>query len=128
MSDNYKKTNCANNSISIGRLLIWYYAVWILRFVGKPRKRCGICENCIKKDCGVCRFCLDKPRNGGKGTLKQCCIQRRCMVLKGKGSTLNVTMINHGIILISDTEKECRLELSSNKNVHGPSKKKRLQV
>ena len=30
------------------------------------------------KDCGKCRYCLDKPKHGGRGILKQCCISRRC--------------------------------------------------
>lgn len=46
------------------------------------RKRCGTCEGCTAKDCGKCRFCLDKPRFGGRGVLKQCCVQRKCKRMK----------------------------------------------
>ena len=28
-------------------------------------------------DCGICKFCLDKPKNGGKGTLRQRCVNKQ---------------------------------------------------
>lgn len=46
---------------------------------GKRKKvACGQCVGCKTKDCGTCRFCQDKPKFGGKGTLKQKCLQRHC--------------------------------------------------
>ena len=46
------------------------------------RNRCGLCEGCTAGDCGECRFCLDKPKFGGNGVMKQCCLQRKCKRLK----------------------------------------------
>ena len=50
--------------------------------IAKKRKRCGACEGCTSTDCGKCHYCQDKPKFGGKGVLKQCCLQRRCKRLK----------------------------------------------
>ena len=44
------------------------------------QRRCGACAACLlPDDCGACRACLDKPRFGGKNTLKQRCRERRCL-------------------------------------------------
>ena len=63
----------------------WYSyilsVVIILRFcytLGKRKTRCFRCSGCLAKDCGHCKHCLDKPKYGGKGTLKQCCLKRKC--------------------------------------------------
>ncbi len=42
------------------------------------RKRCGSCNGCVAKDCKKCNYCFDKPKYGGRGVLKQCCINKRC--------------------------------------------------
>ena len=47
--------------------------------VGTKRKRCQQCCGCQAQDCGECKQCLDKPKYGGKGTKKQCCVKRRCI-------------------------------------------------
>ena len=49
----------------------------------KKRKRqgkgCGECSGCLVTEaCDKCKHCLDKPRNGGKNTLRQKCIEKRC--------------------------------------------------
>ena len=49
----------------------------------KKRKRqgkgCGECSSClVTEDCDKCKHCLDKPRNGGKNTLRQKCMEKRC--------------------------------------------------
>ena len=49
----------------------------------KKRKRqgkgCGECSGClVTEDCDKCKHCLDKPRNGGKNTLRQKCMEKRC--------------------------------------------------
>ena len=44
----------------------------------KRARRCGKCEGCIKDDCGKCNSCLDKPKFGGKNTLKSACTMRKC--------------------------------------------------
>ena len=49
---------------------------------GRKRKRCGVCDGCTADDCSKCRFCMDKPKFGGKGVLKQCCISRKCKRLR----------------------------------------------
>ena len=46
-------------------------------YSGVKRKHCRCCPACLRNDCGQCRYCLDKPKFGGRGTLKQCCIERR---------------------------------------------------
>lgn len=45
---------------------------------GMKRKRCGKCDGCRASDCEKCKFCLDKPRFGGNGILKQCCLKKKC--------------------------------------------------
>ena len=44
----------------------------------KKRKRCGTCLGCMSADCGQCTFCVDKPKYGGPGRKKQCCVKRKC--------------------------------------------------
>ena len=46
--------------------------------VGKKRKRCGNCEECLSTDCGQCIYCLDKMKFGGLHVLKQSCLKRKC--------------------------------------------------
>ena len=62
------------NGKTIGNLtLLW--------FIGNKRKRtrCGDCDGCqISEDCGTCPNCLDKPKFGGPGKKKQCCIKKKC--------------------------------------------------
>ena len=50
----------------------------------RKRRRCGECQQCSAEDCGVCRFCIDKKKFGGPDKLKQCCIKRRCKIIKGE--------------------------------------------
>ena len=50
--------------------------------IGRSR-RCNQCLACLREDCGKCKFCKDKPKFGGKGVKKQCCIKQRCMNSKG---------------------------------------------
>lgn len=40
--------------------------------------RCGDCKGCKHDDCGACMNCADKPKFGGSGVRKQCCILKRC--------------------------------------------------
>ena len=47
--------------------------------VGRKRSRCGKCDGCLQDDdCGECLFCKDKPKFGGKGKKKKCCIRKKC--------------------------------------------------
>eukprot|EP00966_Prymnesium_polylepis_P207979 4817661-Prymnesium_polylepis.2 len=51
--------------------------------------RCGSCTGCMRfedrrqsgptVDCAHCIFCLDKPKFGGKNSLKQCCLRMWCV-------------------------------------------------
>ena len=43
------------------------------------RRVCGECPGCLTEDCGACKNCLDKPRFGGKNTIKQKCRQKICL-------------------------------------------------
>ena len=45
-------------------------------------KRCGDFDGCTVPDCGKCNYCHDRPKLGGNGLLKQCCIQRRCKMIE----------------------------------------------
>nr|CAB3239240.1 DNA (cytosine-5)-methyltransferase 1 [Phallusia mammillata] len=42
------------------------------------RRRCGVCEACLRPECGKCPACRDMVKFGGKGTAKQTCVQRKC--------------------------------------------------
>ena len=44
----------------------------------KTRWMCGHCEACLRDDCGKCKACIDKPKFGGKGTLRSKCLLRKC--------------------------------------------------
>ena len=44
----------------------------------KKTKRCGSCEGCLRSECNKCKACLDKPRNGGRNTVRQKCYRRKC--------------------------------------------------
>jgi len=37
------------------------------------KSECSGCSRCQMEDCGSCRSCKDKPKNGGRGTLRQIC-------------------------------------------------------
>ena len=39
------------------------------------------CDGCSREDCDQCRFCLDKPKNGGRGTIRRRCVERQCVKL-----------------------------------------------
>ncbi|XP_019857371.1 PREDICTED: DNA (cytosine-5)-methyltransferase PliMCI-like [Amphimedon queenslandica] len=49
----------------------------------RKRKRCGCCQGCRSAECGKCKYCLDKPKYGGSGKLRQCCIHKKCQEIKG---------------------------------------------
>ncbi len=55
----------------------------------QKRRRCGKCDYCTQTDCGSCVFCQDKVKFGGKGTLKQCCIRRKCKKLNPKNTVVS---------------------------------------
>lgn len=54
----------------------------VIYLVGKKRSRCGSCTGCKAADCQICPMCLDKPKYGGPGKKKQCCVKRKCLDLK----------------------------------------------
>ena len=61
------------------------YALVIIDYTGKRKKRCFNCSGCLAADCGTCKHCLDKPKFGGKGVRKQCCVKRKCIrIFSGK--------------------------------------------
>ena len=45
------------------------------------RHRCGFCEGCHATNCGKCMYCLDMPQFGGRGNMRQSCIERKCKVI-----------------------------------------------
>jgi len=46
------------------------------------RRRCGECDGCTASDCGKCLHCHDMAKFGGQRLIKQCCVHRRCKVIK----------------------------------------------
>ena len=50
--------------------------------LGSKRKRCYSCSACLREDCGTCKFCVNKPKYGGPGKKKQCCVKRCCLAMK----------------------------------------------
>ena len=36
---------------------------------------CGTCPGCVAEDRQKCPMCLDKPKYGGRGKKKQCCVK-----------------------------------------------------
>ncbi len=49
--------------------------------------KCGICEACVRDDCGECKPCLDKPKFGGRNTMRRRCCKRQCLDAKHKLDT-----------------------------------------
>ena len=47
----------------------------------KQKKSSCKCDGCSREDCNQCRFCLDRPKNGGRGTIRRRCVERQCSVL-----------------------------------------------
>ena len=45
---------------------------------------CKPCSLKISDECKVCIYCKDKPKYGGKNTLKQKCIERICIKKRKK--------------------------------------------
>ncbi|XP_033758364.1 uncharacterized protein LOC117340710 [Pecten maximus] len=46
--------------------------------VRRRKLRCKKCPGCLAKDCGKCLYCQDKPKFGGRGVMKQACMDRKC--------------------------------------------------
>ncbi|OWF41440.1 uncharacterized protein LOC110462400 isoform X2 [Mizuhopecten yessoensis] len=46
--------------------------------VRRRKLRCKKCPGCLAKDCGKCLHCQDKPKFGGRGVMKQACVDRKC--------------------------------------------------
>ena len=63
--------------------LIYLFELTLYFIVSKrKRPRCGGCDGCqVSEDCGTCSNCLDKPKIGGAGREKQCCIKKICTLL-----------------------------------------------
>ncbi|GMI03293.1 hypothetical protein TrVE_jg4111 [Triparma verrucosa] len=45
------------------------------------RVRCGQCDGCLARECGKCKACVNMVRNGGPGTLRLPCQERKCLAL-----------------------------------------------
>ena len=57
----------------------------------KRTPKCGQCNGCLTKmNCRKCNFCKDMKIYGGKGVLKQCCVERKCIMV----SYLHLTLSN----------------------------------
>ena len=64
----------------------------------KRQRRCGQCPGCCSTDCNQCKFCLDKPKNGGLGLKKQCCIKRKCIrTAKGEADVADAISRLHSL-------------------------------
>ena len=42
--------------------------------------RCFNCEGCKTPDCGECIYCKDKPKFGGRNSLRRPCSKKVCIV------------------------------------------------
>jgi len=83
--DKRKKKNSEGSS---GKRSVAAHGVsWSKRLV-----RCKDCEGCNREDCGKCIACLDKPKFGGKGTLKQGCHRRQCENMKDSSNFSSITL------------------------------------
>ena len=55
----------------------WAYRYWQVLIKSMTPKvemsECSGCSRCQMEDCGNCRSCKDKPKNGGRGTLRKIC-------------------------------------------------------
>ena len=62
--------------------------------IEKARKRCFKCSGCTAEECGICKHCLDKPKYGGPGIRKQCCVKRKCiMIHKSNNTKVDLAMV-----------------------------------
>ena len=59
----------------------------------QQKRRCGKCSRCLAEECGTCKPCKDKPKFGGKGVQKHCCIHRQCVEISSKGASMKVCVI-----------------------------------
>ena len=65
------------------------------------RKRCGDCVGCNAKNCGRCDNCHDMPIFGGKGTKRQSCRDRLCVLIAEENDKIRVE---------KEKEREARAE------------------
>merc|ERR1712129_691319 len=45
----------------------------------RKSNNCRSCAGCLRPECEVCKNCLDRPKFGGKNTLKRKCELRACL-------------------------------------------------
>ena len=71
-----------------GKLCCFYLLDCLLHknVLGKKRNRCGNCMGCRAAECKVCPMCLDKPKYGGPGKKKKCCVKRKCLGLQSNSA------------------------------------------
>ena len=93
---------------------------------GKVRRvRCKQCEGCLSEDCRECAYCRDMIKYGGRGTLKQSCVKRKCqnpkLSINSKFSspTTDTTSMNK-----SADNEQCKKRKSSKTDLEGSSVKK----
>ena len=54
----------------------------VVGVAARRARGCGVCSACRAPECAACRYCLDRPRRGGRGSLRQRCIQRVCSQIR----------------------------------------------
>jgi hypothetical protein len=79
----------------------------------RKRKRCGECAGCAGIECGQCRFCLDKPKFGGKSTLKQCCELKKCKRLKAESDNATSLKINEYFLSEKSVNNQACIDVRS---------------
>ena len=75
--------------------------------IGKKRKRCFQCENCLREDCRSCTNCLDMKKYGGEGVKKQCCMLRRCT-----GPSTDSQPLDKGLVSVFLQDNHCIIFLA----------------
>ena len=79
--------------------------MYIHNSVGRKRRRCENCVGCKSSDCKTCRFCLDKPKYGGKGTLKQGCVKRRCTTIGKLSHSISPKLVVKELFVTAQDKK-----------------------
>ena len=69
------------------------------------KKRCGKCAGCTATECAQCKYCLDKPKYGGRGTLKKSCIKRECIAMVHSKFTHNSILFKVFLLCTSQVKQ-----------------------
>ena len=94
----------------------WAYRYWQVLIKSTTPKvemsECSGCSRCQMEDCGNCKSCKDKPKNGGRGTLRKICEIRaqnaKCNAIQDTGPSM------------PSSAQEGHLQVPRRSNIAGP--------